>query len=101
MLILEFLRPFVNTYQNIVAYQLLKLPNPAGFSHAKFPLFVANSSAPRGRWEEFRIGQKEMDGTSLFFSTRYMLAGPHQVARQWGPVRFYGSCKSKNLIFIS
>lgn len=68
-------------YQNIVAYQLLKLPNSAGFSQAKFHLFVANSSAPLGLWEEFRIGHKETALASFFF-TRYHAGCTHGVAGQ-------------------
>lgn len=46
LLILEFLRPFLKVYPNIVAHKLLKVPNSAGLSQVKFPLFVANSSVP-------------------------------------------------------
>lgn len=53
-------------YQNTVAHQLLKFQNSAGFSQAKFPMFVASSSVPLGLWEEFRNG-KEIALTPFFF----------------------------------
>lgn len=66
---------FLKMYQNILAYQLLKLPNSASSSEAKSPLSVANSSAPLRLWEEFRIGRRERVLAS-FLSARYR-AGWH------------------------
>lgn len=49
-LILEFPRPFLKMDQNMVSDQLFKLPNSAGFSQAKFPLFVASSVGGIQNW---------------------------------------------------
>lgn len=67
LLNLELPRLFLKMYQNMVADQLFKLPNSAGFSQAKFPPFIASSSASLGLWEELRTGHQETEPASFFF----------------------------------